>query len=1158
MPTLETIEVPIEPIKPKQTKQAKKDNHESKHVTPPTELKQTTQPKKSKQLGLAAFLAKAPKAKPPVHETPTLDPARRSSLVNIVVGRTASSTNDPTKKLDFDKKDPVAGSVPSRDASPAKKKQKRDHSADDEKIAASVAESKSTPLVVEKSETVNPESPEVAEQPIVDKSRRKESVPNSQTRAPDPEGTDSVIVIDNPELQPKIASFPLKSIPNKKKTPVTKKSNAENTTPRLYKVGDRLEVLWTVQSPSDEEKVEKRWWSATLREDNGETIVLEYDPFPEGGFDEVSRETVTLKSQHTLLCDGEVMSVRREGEEWTSSDKSAQDDSSENDKRHTMLKKYTDRAKELFAVFKESLGSEPPLNIVPPVEAISTDGESNGFPDFAIKTLTALIEGRSEPLNVLACIASEQLNATYDRTFSFEETSSKIKVIATRKNILKDSSIAAGENSAAPVDSFEDESPFCRWEVTVVDLLPTDSLTRVKKARSSHKKISLHWNAIVKLVKGLQNRSLNDKAWMRIIQDEEKFLKFEREEEKARLAAQAKISKQQEKEKLKKQEQVSSLKKAQDEENARLKEEKLLLKNEAAAEKQRKKEEAEKVKLQKQLEKENKEREKIRKQELLAKQQRYLLSMFVPKKKEETASDQDKGSNTPMGKQVPAGGREDEFDVEAFHAQIVSGSFTSPKNPFKRRSKLARLNRKAATRRVTITVDVTVFPENPFESEAYAERRDVEVLNKYKFFLFHEDIRPPYYGTWSKTSKIVTGRSPFKQDTAFLDYEYDSEGEWEEGDDEIGEDCDDDACDEDEEKDEELDDEDGWLADDDEIPEDLDEETKERLRKQFETKKRGVTGDLTVCIIAPVDGKPISFDGDDVPPLVVEGFSSTDAKEIMISHTAETPEQTIELCLDPFPTFLMDEPASESPNRDGNQIKELSLEDLRTISQFVHNSTIASKEKLIDELRSLHPEVTSSRAQAARTLSTIAYKFKSASGASCWRVKDLILTQLDLAHLADTKVASESQEEELMKIVARSIHHETYPSKDKAVDELRLKSEVLLATSRAECLRILDAVATKKKVSGGGFYWAVNSDIQSKLDLSDLPQDAPVGRPGNGNKETTPIRAAGGDHKMSPSEKSSDNEEIADSYAKKRKASSSGNAGSAKLMESFVKRSKAS
>jgi hypothetical protein len=1155
MPTLETIEVPIEPSKPEQTKQAEKDDQKAKHVTPPTELKETTQPKKSKQLGLTAFFTKAPKAKPPVHETPTLDPARRSSLVNIVVGRTASATNDPTKKLDFDKKDPVAGSIPSGDTSPAKKKQKRDLSTDDEKLSASIAQTNSTPLVVEKSQVVNLESPEVVEQPIVDKSTPKESLPSSQARASGPEGTDSVVVIKKPEIQSKISSFPLKSTPNETKTPVTKKNIAENTTPRFYKVGDRLEVLWTVQSPSDEEKVEKRWWSATLCEDNGETMVLEYDPFPEGGFNEVSRETVKLKSQHSLLCDGEVMSVRREGENWSSSDESAQDDSSEDDKRHKMLKKYMDRAKELFAVFKESLGSEPPLNIVPPVEAVSTDGESSGFPDFAIKTLTALIEGRSEPLSVLACIASEQLNATYDRTFSFEETSSKIKVIATRRNILKDASIVTNESPAAPADSFEDESPFWRWEVTVVDLLPTDSLSCVKKARSSHKKISSHWNAIVKLVKALQNRSLNDKAWIKITQDEEKFLKFEREEEKARLAAQAKISKQQEKEKekLKKQDQVSSAKRAQDEETARLKEERLLLKQEAAAEKQRKKEEAEKVKLQKQLEKENKERQKLRKQELLAKQQRNLMSMFVPKKKEDAALDQNNRSITPMAKQFPAGGQEAEFDVEAFRAQIASGSYTSPKNPFKQRSNLARLNRKAATRRVTITVDVTVFPDDPFESEPYAERRDVEVLNKYKFLSFHEDIRPPYYGTWSKPSKIVTGRSPFKQDTAFLDYEYDSEGEWEEGDEDIGEDCDDDACDDDEEKDEEHDDEDGWLADDDEIPEDVDEETKERLRTQFETKKRVITGELTVCIIAPVDGKPMTFDGDDVPPLVVEGFSSTDAKEIMISHTAETPEQAIELCLDPFPAFLMDEAPSDSPNRDGNQIKEPSLEDQRTFAQFVHNSTIASKDKLIDELRSSHPQVTSNRSQAVRMLSNNAEKIKGT-----WRVKPSYLVQLGLEHLSEAKLATESQEEDLMRIVARSIHHETYPSKDKAVDELRSNNEVLLATSRTECLRILDVVAIKKKMSGGGFYWTVKGDIQSKLDLTDLPQNAPVGKPSNDRKETTPVHAAGGDHKLSPSEKSTDNEEMAGSSAKKRKASSSGNAGSAKLMESFVKRFKAS
>ncbi|KAI1301373.1 Chromatin assembly factor 1 subunit A [Halotydeus destructor] len=45
---------------------------------------------------------------------------------------------------------------------------------------------------------------------------------------------------------------------------------------------------------------------------------------------------------------------------------------------------------------------------------------------------------------------------------------------------------------------------------------------------------------------------------------------------------------------------------------------------------------------------------------------------------------------------------------------------------------------------------------------------------------FHEDIRPPWFGTWSKRSKQVTGRRPAAKDDSFLNYDVDSEAEWEE------------------------------------------------------------------------------------------------------------------------------------------------------------------------------------------------------------------------------------------------------------------------------------------------------------------------------------------------------------------------------------------
>ncbi|XP_013113213.2 chromatin assembly factor 1 subunit A [Stomoxys calcitrans] len=49
-----------------------------------------------------------------------------------------------------------------------------------------------------------------------------------------------------------------------------------------------------------------------------------------------------------------------------------------------------------------------------------------------------------------------------------------------------------------------------------------------------------------------------------------------------------------------------------------------------------------------------------------------------------------------------------------------------------------------------------------------------------KFYKFHDNRRPPYYGTWRKKSTVVTPRRPFAQDKKTFDYEVDSDDDWEE------------------------------------------------------------------------------------------------------------------------------------------------------------------------------------------------------------------------------------------------------------------------------------------------------------------------------------------------------------------------------------------
>lgn len=95
-----------------------------------------------------------------------------------------------------------------------------------------------------------------------------------------------------------------------------------------------------------------------------------------------------------------------------------------------------------------------------------------------------------------------------------------------------------------------------------------------------------------------------------------------------------------------------------------------------------------------------------------------------------------------------------------------------------------------------------------------------------KVFIYHEDARPGYFGTWTRSSKIIGPRRPFAKDVVEFDYGYDSGAEWEE--EPMGDA--DDVLDDDEEDgdDEEADsDTDSWLVDDDEEPEMLYEDIRD-------------------------------------------------------------------------------------------------------------------------------------------------------------------------------------------------------------------------------------------------------------------------------------------------------------------------------------------
>lgn len=475
--------------------------------------------------------------------------------------------------------------------------------------------------------------------------------------------------------------------------------------------------------------------------------------------------------------------------------------------------------------------------------------------------------------------------------------------------------------------------------------------------------------------------------------------------------------------------------------------------------------------------------------------------------------------------------------------------------------------RKRKTKMVIVSVLVTPeLSQGEWGTQAYAELQPVKVRNGFKFLRFHEDIRPAYHGTWSKKSSIVTGRTPFAKDTKFLNYDYDSEAEWEEGDDEVGDDVENDAGDEEEEKDDEEqgDDDDGWLAADDEFGDDPDEETI-RLRKKMRTggMSRPRNGENIVCIIAANMGMPIVRTDIAEGGALVEGFGFQEGIDLLNVHSTEI-VNVYSLYLDAFPPPFCEEngdvAASPSDVNKASGSKEMSIQDQQTFMRFVHNSSWGSKDKLVDEFRTAHPSITSSRALVVRTLESTADKKKHPIKGAIWEVKREILEKLELNDLADEiALDPEDAKKQILKEIATSVHHSTFSSKEKLADALLATQSLSFSISRAELMRHLEAMVDKKKVAGGGVYWEVKAGVRDVLGLTDQLSSSPPAALSSSNdsaenasmtenvtEDETPANGVGAAPKEEKTGKKSSG------TGKKRKAVDNTSAGSSKLLASFL------
>ncbi|KNC73361.1 hypothetical protein SARC_14079, partial [Sphaeroforma arctica JP610] len=119
-----------------------------------------------------------------------------------------------------------------------------------------------------------------------------------------------------------------------------------------------------------------------------------------------------------------------------------------------------------------------------------------------------------------------------------------------------------------------------------------------------------------------------------------------------------------------------------------------------------------------------------------------------------------------------------------------------------------------------------------------------------KLLQFHDNYRPPYFGTWSRKSAQISGRTPFKMDTDLFDYDVVSDEEWEE--EPEGEDLSDDEKEADADAEDVEEEEDGfvvphgYLSDDEGVVDgegdEKDDSSKSGIRNEARDKKLEIAG----------------------------------------------------------------------------------------------------------------------------------------------------------------------------------------------------------------------------------------------------------------------------------------------------------------------------
>ncbi|NWU33303.1 CAF1A factor, partial [Hylia prasina] len=343
------------------------------------------------------------------------------------------------------------------------------------------------------------------------------------------------------------------------------------------------------------------------------------------------------------------------------------------------------------------------------------------------------------------------------------------------------------------------------------------------------------------------HRSSAEKEKLRLQRDQERADKLQKlqaeREEKGRLKEEAKAAKERAKEEAKKRkEEEKELKERERREKKEKEEKEKAEKLRAKEEKRKERQEALEAKLEEKRKKE--EEKRLKEEEKRINAQKAEITRFFQKPKTPQAPKTLAGS---CGKFAPFEIREnmvlaplsrvtldpdylEQLD-KLLYAQNSEISFL--------RELKCRKPRKTGPTLVSdssdsVNSDVVVVDN--CQTDAVPER---EKFGRMKLLQFSENHRPAYWGTWNKRTSLIRARNPWSKDTKLLDYEVDSDEEWEE--EEPGESLS--HSEEDDEEEGEDEDEDdgffvphGYLSEDEGVTEECDPEN-QKVRQKLKAKE---------------------------------------------------------------------------------------------------------------------------------------------------------------------------------------------------------------------------------------------------------------------------------------------------------------------------------